>query len=51
MLRDGTLPDGYTVKKRRLVQVGAAATVLPAKSIKKKKRKKDKREKARPLAA
>ncbi|WP_165821090.1 hypothetical protein [Nocardioides gansuensis] len=25
MLKEGTLPDGYTVKKRRLVKVGKAA--------------------------
>ena len=26
MLQEGTLPVGYTVKKRKLVKVGAAAT-------------------------
>ena len=25
MLREGTLPDGYTVKKRKLVKAGAKA--------------------------
>jgi hypothetical protein len=34
MLAEGTLPDGYTVKKRKLVKVGGRK--------KRKKRKKDK---------
>ena len=29
MLAEGTLPDGYTVKKRRLVKTGADGTGSP----------------------
>jgi hypothetical protein len=34
MLAAGTLPEGYTVKKRRLVKVGAAAPVTGKKKAK-----------------
>jgi hypothetical protein len=49
MLRDGTLPDGYTVKKRKLVTVSAAASVPPKKVKQGKKKRKDKR--VEPIAA
>jgi hypothetical protein len=46
MMRDGTLPDGYTVKKRRLVKVDAVGSVgtkdTNSKKQKKKKGKKGK---------
>ena len=35
MLKEGTLPEGYTVKKRRLVRVAAVGE--PARSKKQKK--------------
>ena len=48
MLREGSLPEGYTVKKRKLVATGATATSITKSG---KKGKKGKREKAQPLAA
>jgi hypothetical protein len=39
MMRDGTLPDGYTVKKRKLVKVDTAGTKDKKKSKKSKKSK------------
>lgn len=36
MLKEGTLPDGYTVRKRRLVTVAAAAEQKAKKKAKKK---------------
>jgi hypothetical protein len=55
MLRDGTLPEGYTVKRRRLVITGdvAATSKKSKKSTSKQseqgKKRKDKR--IRPIAA
>jgi hypothetical protein len=48
MLKEGTLPDGYGVKKRRLVRIGPDGTVEPVtkdgkKSKKGKKGKKGKK--------
>ena len=40
MLSDGTLPDGYTVKKRKLVKVDGALTGGKKKSKKSKKTRK-----------
>ncbi|MGZ5403352.1 MAG: hypothetical protein ACXWDL_01760 [Nocardioides sp.] len=34
MLKEGTLPEGYTVKKRKLVKVGTAPTRAPGKKQK-----------------
>lgn len=36
MLKEGTLPDGYGVKKRRLVRIAADGTVVPVKKKDKK---------------
>ncbi|WP_229051340.1 hypothetical protein [Aeromicrobium sp. Leaf350] len=35
MLKDGTLPDGYTVKKRKLVKIPKGKSAKGAKSGKK----------------
>lgn len=48
MLRDGTLPDGYTVKKRRLVASGA---VVGSVKSSKKQGKKGRGKKVQPIAA
>jgi hypothetical protein len=48
MLREGTLPDGFTVKKRRLVVLGADSK---ATKKAKKQNKQRKSKKTRPLAA
>jgi hypothetical protein len=50
MLREGTLPDGYTVKKRRLVVTGVGPTAS-LKKAKKKQGKKGKDKKVQPIAA
>lgn len=39
MLKEGTLPDGYGVKKRRLVRIGADGTVVPVEKKDKKSKK------------
>ena len=39
MLKEGTLPDGYTVKKRKLVKVEGAGTKKSGSSGKKKYKK------------
>lgn len=41
MLAEGTLPDGYTVRHRKLVKVGTSVAGTPArdKDVKKKKAK------------
>lgn len=44
MLKEGTLPDGYGVKKRRLVRIDADGTVH---AVKKKDSKKAKKKKAK----
>lgn len=36
MLKEGTLPEGYTVRKRKLVTVAAAAAATEKKKSKKK---------------
>ena len=36
MLKEGTLPEGYTVKKRKLVTVGTTPSCAPGKKQKKK---------------
>ena len=43
MLKEGTLPDGYTVKKRRLVKADPSVPDLPRKDKKSKKGKKSKK--------
>jgi hypothetical protein len=48
MLREGTMPEGYTVKKRRLVISGDVATKSSRKSKGGKKRKDSK---VQPIAA
>jgi hypothetical protein len=40
MLKEGTLPAGYTVKKRKLVKVEAASVCAPAEKPKKSKKQK-----------
>ena len=35
MLKEGTLPEGYTVKKRKLVKVGTTPSCAPGKKQKK----------------
>ena len=35
MLKEGTLPEGYTVKKRKLVKVGTPPACAPGKKQKK----------------
>ena len=50
MLRDGTLPAGYTVKKRKLV-VAEVAAPLPTKKPKKQGKKKRKDKRVEPIAA
>ncbi len=35
MLKEGTLPSGYTVKKRKLVKVDAAPVCMPGTKPKK----------------
>ncbi len=47
MLKDGTLPPGYTVKKRRLCEVDADGRAVPVKKDKKKKKKKKAKQKAK----
>ena len=39
MLKEGTLPDGYGVKKRRLVRIGPDGTVEPVTKDGKKSKK------------
>lgn len=39
MLKEGTLPDGYGVKKRRLVRISADGTVVPVEKKDKKSKK------------
>lgn len=39
MLKEGTLPDGYGVRKRRLVRIGADGTVVPVEKKDKKSKK------------
>lgn len=46
MLKEGTLPDGYGVKKRRLVHVDADGTVRPLEKKNKKKKSKKKKKAA-----
>ncbi|MCR4514840.1 hypothetical protein [Aeromicrobium sp. 50.2.37] len=46
MLKEGTLPDGYGVKKRRLVRIGADGTVVPVEKKDKKSKKSKKGKKA-----
>lgn len=46
MLKEGTLPDGYGVKKRRLVRIGADGTVVPVEKKDKKSKKSKKSKKA-----
>lgn len=45
MLKEGTLPDGYGVKKRRLVRIDADGTVLPLEKKNKKSKKSKKAKK------
>jgi hypothetical protein len=40
MLKEGTLPDGYGVKRRRLVRIDDDGTVLPLEKKDKKSSKK-----------
>lgn len=40
MLKEGTLPPGYTVKKRKLVKVGVKPAARPAAKVGKKSGKK-----------
>lgn len=40
MLKEGTLPSGYTVKKRKLVKVGVKPAAKPAAKVGKKSGKK-----------
>lgn len=39
MLKEGTLPDGYGVKKRRLVRIGPDGSVVPVEKKDKKSKK------------
>lgn len=50
MLREGTLPEGYAVKKRRLVVSGVVATAS-VKTTKKQQGSSGKGKKVRPIAA
>ncbi|MCX6406737.1 MAG: hypothetical protein NTV28_07450 [Propionibacteriales bacterium] len=50
MLKEGTLPDGYGVKRRRLVRIDADGTVLPLEKKDKKSSKKAAKKKAKKKA-
>jgi hypothetical protein len=50
MLKEGTLPDGYGVKKRRLVRIDADGTVLPLEKKDKKSKKAKKKAQAKKAA-
>lgn len=51
MLKEGTLPEGYGVKRRRLVRVDADGTVRPLEKKDTKKAAKKKRKKAEKKAS
>lgn len=50
MLKEGTLPDGYGVKRRRLVRIDDDGTVLPLEKKDKKSSKKAAKKKAKKKA-
>lgn len=51
MMAEGTLPEGYTVKKRKLVKVDAAGQATKKNTKGKKKKKKKPTKASGPLAA